>query len=91
MEDQIGQVIEKLRKIIPIKLETKKLSVTIPAIHTGKAYNLVQPYKEKENWLDNGDLQIIINLPSGLQMEFYDKLNAITHGSSIVEEIKENE
>ena len=89
IEQQIGRILEKLKHIIPIKIETKKLRVTVPAVHTGKAYGILKEYKEKEEWLANGDLMCIINLPAGLQIDFYDKLNSITHGSSIVEEIKE--
>ncbi len=89
IEQQVGKVVEKLRQIIPIKLETKKLKIIVPAVHTGKVYGLLKEYSEKEEWLNNGDLQVILNIPSGIQMEFYDKLNAITHGSCIVEEIKE--
>jgi ribosome maturation protein SDO1 len=88
VEAQINKIISELRKILPIKLESKRLKILIPAIHTGRVYGLVNQYKEKESWLGNGDLEVIINLPSGLQMEFYDKLNDVTHGSSIVEELK---
>ena len=91
IEQQISSIVSKLKEVLPIKLETKKLKITVPAIHTGKVYGLLQDYKEKEEWLSNGDLSCIINLPAGLQMEFYDKLNSITHGSAIVEEIKEEE
>jgi len=88
IEQQIKSITEKLQEIIPIKIETKKLSIKIPAQHTGKAYSIVKEYKEKEEWLDNGDLQILVNIPAGMQMDFYDKLNSLTHGSSVVEEIK---
>lgn len=88
VEEQISKIIDSLRKIIPIKIETKKLAIKVPAVHTGKVYGLVQEYKKKEEWLDNGDLTVIINLPAGMQMSFYDKLNAITHGSAIVKEMK---
>ena len=89
INEQIGKIIEAIRKVIPIKIETKKLKIRVPALYTGRAYGLLQPYKEKEEWLSNGDLECVINLPAGLQMEFYDKLNKITQGSIIVEEIKE--
>jgi len=88
IEEQMSKILEKLRPIIPIKIETKKLRITIPAIHTGKAYGVVTEYKEKEEWLNNGDLLVIVNLPAGMQMAFYDKLNGVTHGSAIVEEMK---
>lgn len=88
VDRQIKIIIDKLRSIIPIKLETKKLRIVIPAVHTGRVYGIIQEYKEKEDWLNNGDLEVVINIPVGLQMEFYDKLNGITHGSSIVTEMK---
>lgn len=88
IESQIPEILENLSKIIPIKIETKKVKITIPAIHTGQAYGIIGQYKESENWLDNGDLEVIANIPSGLIMDFYDKLNSITHGSAVTEELK---
>ncbi|MCK5625171.1 ribosome assembly factor SBDS [Candidatus Pacearchaeota archaeon] len=89
IENQIKDIIAEVSKIIPIKLETKKVKITIPAIHTGKAYGVVSQYKEEEKWLDNGDLEIIVSVPSGIIIDFYDKLNSITHGSALTEEIKD--
>jgi len=91
IEQQIPTITQMLQKIIPLKIETKKLSITVPAIHTGKVYGILNEYKEKEEWLANGDLKVIINLPVGLQMDFFDKLNSITHGAALTEEIKESE
>jgi len=89
VESQISSVIERLKNIIPIKIETKKIKIKIPAQHTGRAYGIVQEYKEKEEWLQNGDLEVIMSIPVGIQTDFYDKLNSITHGSALTEEIKE--
>ena len=91
IEQQINGIVSKLKEIMPIKIETKKLKITIPSLHTGKVYGLINEYKEKEEWLSNGDLQVVINIPAGLEMDFYDKLNGVTHGSAIVEGIKEND
>lgn len=89
VDKQIKSILEGLKKIIPIKIETKKIKVRIPVEHTGKIYGIIQEYKEKEDWMSNGDLEVILNIPVGVQMEFYDKLNSITHGSAITQEIKE--
>jgi len=89
IEQQINEIIEKLSEIIPIKLEMKKIKIVVPAIYTGRVYGIVSQYKESEDWRNNGDLEIIIKIPSGLIMEFYDKLNSITYGSAIAEEMKE--
>lgn len=88
VDQQILGITESLKSILPIKIETKKLAITIPVIYTGKVYGIVNQYKEREDWLSDGSLKVIVNLPVGLQMEFYDKLNAITHGAAISQEIK---
>ena len=89
VDRQIKSIVENLKKIIPIKLESKKIKVKIPAEHTGKVYGLIQEYKEKEEWLSNGSLEVILSIPNGILMDFYDKLNSITHGTAITSEIKE--
>ncbi|MFH1607681.1 MAG: SBDS family ribosome assembly factor, partial [archaeon] len=89
IENQIKEIISEVGKIIPIKIETKKVKITVPAIHTGKVYGVINQYKENEKWLDNGDLEIVVSVPSGMIMDFYDKLNNVTHGSAITEEIRE--
>ena len=88
VEKQIYTIVENLKKIIPIKIETKKIMIKIPAIYSARIYGLLQDYKEEEEWLNNGDLKVILNLPVGMQMDFYDKLNSVTHGSAVTEEIK---
>jgi ribosome maturation protein SDO1 len=91
VDSQMKDILAEISKIIPIKLETKKIKINVPAMHTGKVYSIINQYKEDEKWLDNGNLEATLVIPSGLLMEFYDKLNSITHGSALTEEIKENE
>ena len=72
-----------------IKIEVKKFAVKIPAMYTGKIYSMIQgTKKEKEEWLEDGGMKITVEIPAGIQMEFFDKINSLTHGSAIVEEIK---
>jgi len=87
IDAQIPEILEKLSKIIGIKVEMKKLKITIPAQHTGRAYGIINDYKESEDWLGTGDLVVVLNVPAGLIMDFYDKLNGVTHGSAVSEEI----
>ncbi len=88
VEKQMLDLVEKLKKIIPIKIETKRIKIIVPAQYTGQVYGLLQENKESEDWLSNGNLQVIMNIPAGLVMDFYDKLNSMTHGSIQSEEIK---
>ena len=86
-DQQTPELMTKLAMIIPIKVETKKIKLTIPARFSGQVYGLLKDYKESEEWKGNGDLQVIMNIPSGMQIDFYDKLNSITHGAVMSEEI----
>ncbi len=88
IENQIQDIIHAISKILPISMETRRIKVTIPAIQTGRAYSVVAQYKEDENWLGNGDLEVVVNIPAGIMMDFYDKLNSVTHGSALTEELK---
>lgn len=88
-EQQVPGIIEKLKTVIPIKIETKRIRLTIPAHYSGQVYGLLKDYKESEDWLANGSLQAVINIPAGMQLDFYDKLNSITHGSVQSEDVKE--
>lgn len=89
IESQANDILDELRKVLPIKLHTRKIKIVIPAIQTGKAYGVVSHYMESENWLNNGDLEVIVSVPAGMLIDFYDKLNSVTHGSALTEEIKE--
>ncbi|VVB82710.1 Ribosome maturation protein SDO1 [uncultured archaeon] len=89
IDSQIKDIMEQISKIIPIRTEVKKIRITIPAIHTGKVYNLISQYKETENWMNDGSLEVVVSIPAGMIMDFYDKLNSTTHGSAVTEEIKE--
>ena len=31
--------------------------ITIPAMHTGKAYGIINQYKQDEKWLDDGSFK----------------------------------
>jgi ribosome maturation protein SDO1 len=88
-EQQLPDLLTALQTVIPIRVETKKVKLIIPAQYTGQAYGLLKDYKESEDWLPNGSLQVILNIPAGMQLDFYDKLNSITHGAVQSEEIKD--
>lgn len=89
IENQVNDILPEISKIIPIKIAMKKIKLTIPAMHTGATYGLINQYKEEENWLPNGDLSMIINIPAGSLFNVFDKLNSATKGSVLSEEIKE--
>jgi ribosome maturation protein SDO1 len=89
-EEQAMNILKDIEKIIPIKIAVKKVEIIIGPEYVAKIYNLIKTFKkEREDWLNDGSLRCIINLPAGMQLEFYDKLNSATHGSAITKEVKE--
>jgi len=89
-EDQIDDIVSKLKAIIPIRFETRKVQVVIPAKFAGQSYPIIKNYgKYREEWLSNGNLKVDIELPAGIVDEFFSKLNNLCHGeveSKILEE-----
>lgn len=91
IERQMSDLLSKLKEVIPIKIETKRVKITIPAQYTGHVYGMIQEYKESEEWLSNGNLQVVLEVPAGLLMDFYGKLNSATHGAVQSEELTKTE
>ena len=88
IEHQVNEIVEQLSKILPIKMEIKRIRLIVPAIHTGKAYGIIKEFMTKEDWKSNGDLEVVVAMPAGLVMDFYDKINSATQGSVLSEELK---
>jgi len=88
VELQVGEIIDQLARVLPIKIEVKKVRLVVPAIHTGKAYGIVKEFMIKEDWKNNGDLEVVVEVPAGLLMDFFDRVNGATHGGVLSEEVK---
>jgi len=83
VNEQVKQIIELLRPIIPLSMENVKISIKIPAEHIGKAYGTVRNYGtlEREDWQSDGSWIGIIRIPAGMQNDFYEKINDVTKGN----------
>jgi ribosome maturation protein SDO1 len=80
-EEQVDEVLKKIRAIIPIKFETKEIEVVIPSKFAGQSYHILKKYKLlKDEWLSNGNLQAIIEIPSGVVDDLFNDLNKVCHG-----------
>lgn len=85
VEEQLDTVITKLRPILPIKIEQKRMSITIPSIYAGKAQSTLRAVGiQKEDWKSDGSWEVTVEVPAGLLQEFIDKANAVTHGQAII-------
>jgi ribosome maturation protein SDO1 len=81
-EEQVDDVLKKIQTVIPIRMETIQMAVKVPAIYAPKAYNTVEKYAhiKQSEWETDGSWMGIVTMPAGIQSEFLEKLNGLTHG-----------
>ncbi len=81
-EEQVEEVLKEIQPIIPIRMESLKMALKVPAKYAPKAYNVVAQYAQvkKSEWQNDGSWVGMVSLPAGLQMEMLDALNKLTHG-----------
>ena len=69
LDDQIKNIIEPLRKVLPLKSEILELNVTVPAQFSGQSFSVFKSIGEikSEQWLSDGSLQVVLNLNAGMK------------------------
>lgn len=89
-EEQVQDVLEKLRPIIPIKFEMWEVAVKIPAQFAAQSYRILKQLGtlKKDEWQNDGSLVAVVNLPAGLSEEFENELNKLTKGEMEMKVIK---
>ncbi len=81
-EEQLSKIVKTLLPIIPLKFETRRIAIKIPANHVGRAQRSVREVGtlKQEEWLDDGSWAAVMEIPAGIQVELFDRLNNITKG-----------
>jgi len=90
VEEQIKKIISAIRPILPISIENVRVEVRIPAQYAGRAYGEVINMAKilKEEWLSDGSFKCVVEIPAGMQTQFYDKLNTLTKGEVVTRLLK---
>jgi len=81
--EQVERILKQIRPILPIRFAKKEIAIKIKSDYAGKAYPFVQKSGKilKQEWQNDGSLIAVIEIPGGIEEEFYDQLNKITHGT----------
>ena len=87
-EDQANVVVEALRRILPLKSEVSRLSVTVPSQFSAQSYSVFKATGnlKGEQWLADGSLRVIIEMNAGMKVSFIDRIGSITRGSADIKE-----
>jgi ribosome maturation protein SDO1 len=79
--EQVPGIVKLLLPLIPIKFEKINIAIKVPAAHAHRCYGTLKSYGiKKEQWLGDGSLVVMIEIPAGMQGEVFDKLNKLTAG-----------
>ena len=89
-EDQIKDIVEQLRTIIPLKSENMLLEILVPAQYAAQSYSVLKSTGtlKKEEWQSNGSLKVILDIPAAARANVIDRLGSVTKGSASIEVAK---
>ncbi|MAS62662.1 MAG: ribosome assembly factor SBDS [Euryarchaeota archaeon] len=71
---QVKEAIKLLKPLIPLSFETSRMAFRIPGKNYGSISKLLREFKEKDEWLENGDWACIIEIPSGMKADLISKV-----------------
>jgi len=83
IEEQVKEVLDALRPLIPIRFEKVRIAVKLSAEDSAKSYGDIKGYGTilKEEWSPTGAWLGVVEMPAGLQTDFLERLNAKTKGN----------
>jgi ribosome maturation protein SDO1 len=89
VDQQIDEVVDRIRPILPISFEKKTMSITIPGEYSGKAQGIVRNKGgiKEENWGSSGEWIVVVELPGGAAHQLIDEIKSLTHGRVEIKEI----
>ena len=87
-EEQIKTILDSLRKILPLKSESVRLTITIPPQFSAQSYSVLKAAGNfnGEQWLSDGSLKVIIEINAGVKGVILDRIGSVTKGSAHVTE-----
>lgn len=87
-EDQAKDVIDAVRKILPLKSENVILAITIPSACAAQSYSALKNVGslKGEQWLADGSLKILLETNAGMKGDLLDRIGSITKGTASIAE-----
>ncbi len=90
VEAQVPAIMDALRPLIPIKFDKVRIAVKVSGEDYGRCYEEFRHFGKivKEEWQTDGSWIGVVEMPAGLQTEFFEKINNRTHGEADVKVLK---
>jgi ribosome maturation protein SDO1 len=82
-EEQLKGVVDALRPILPMSMESVEIAIKIPPEHASKSYGIVKNLAEikRDEWTSDGSWIAVIAISAAMQGELLDRLGKATQGS----------
>jgi len=82
VDEQVNSTLKAIRVKIPIRFEKVKVAIRVPGDFSGKVYGAIPEFGKtmQEEWQQDGSWVAVVEIPGGMQDNFYQKLNELTHG-----------
>lgn len=82
-ETQVDKVVSSIKPLLPISFQKITAQVKIPAEYSGRIHAILKESgsMKQEQWLNDGSLQVMIEMLAGVYDELVQKIANLTHGS----------
>ena len=87
-EEQIKVILDSLRKILPLKSESVRLTIIVPPQFSAQSYSVLKTVGNfnTEQWLSDGSLKVVVEINAGMKGAILDRIGSVTKGSAHVTE-----
>jgi len=82
-EEQLKEVVDALRPILPMKVESIEIAIKIPAEYSSKSYGVVKNLADikREEWGSDGSWMVVVTISAAMHGELLDRLGKTTQGN----------
>jgi ribosome maturation protein SDO1 len=82
VEEQVQGILKELQRVLPIKVATARVAVSVSSTYAQKVKGLVAKMAKivNERYRSDGSWEAVLELPAGLQDVLISRVNDVTHG-----------
>jgi len=82
-ELQVDAVVKALKVLLPISFQRVTIAIRVQPQYAGRVYSILKGIGtvNKEQWLNDGSLNVEIEILAGMQDDLFDKMAKLTHGN----------
>ncbi len=82
-EDQLKDIVDALRPILPMSMESVEIAIKVPPEYASKSYGIVKKLAEikRDEWTDDGSWIAVVSISAAMQGELLDRLGKATQGN----------